>query len=558
MALRPSSTPQINPAHRMACVAGEDDEMGALIARHEPTNAAGMIISLWWLGLKPGWNRNPKSVPARPTADLTSQKLSQDEGSVAHLPLRFSRRRLGGAVFLLVYFVYFNCDSLTVHFQPDDMMNAAYYFHMKPLSLALAQMMPWHGFYRPLAGYFYLPLLGAFGFNPTPFHIASLAIIASTVFLIYVLARRLGCGELTSALAAILACYHLNLAHLYFNLGFTYDVLVGFFYAATLSWYIASRRSGRLRSPLRLGVFIALFLCALNSKEMATTLPAILLAYEVAFHGLPTTRLLPAWLRGPGAWIALATMLDLVFLYGLLLGPSALAKNPGYGPQFSLARLLAFQRMQLSDILFLPKLTPIQLIVFWILFALIAWRSRNRALRFCLLFVLITPLPIEFLEHRGGACLWVHLIGWAVAFAMAFFSAAYSIAGAFARLAAGPPRLAGILLALIVGGGIYFWASENRWRQESYVIPEMLDCGAQTWDIIQKLRRLDPRTAPNTTVAFLHDPFEDWQMKFIAELWFEDRSVTVWVESKNPHSPDDLARAAHIYDYRDGQFSIVH
>jgi hypothetical protein len=256
-------------------------------------------------------------------------------------------------------------------------------------------------------------------------------------------------------------------------------------------------------------------------------------------------------------YIGLAGGVDVLFVYGLMFGPNALATHPEYRPEYSLARAYAFQRLQFADILFLPGLAPAAIIAFWAIFSFIAWRSRDHVLRFCLLFMLITPLPIEVLEHRGGAALWAPLFGWAIVFARVFVGAARGMAGVAARIVPRFRHAGGLALTLVIAAGVSYWASESRWRQVSYVRPAMLDCGAQTWDVIQKVKRLNLQAAPNTTIAFLDDPLHDWQMEFIAELWLRDRSVTVWVESKNPHSPRELSHADHIYDYRNGQFFEV-
>jgi hypothetical protein len=71
--------------------------------------------------------------------------------------------------------------------------------------------------------------------------------------------------------------------------------------------------------------------------------------------------------------------------------------------------------------------------------------------------------------------------------------------------------------------------------------------------VIQQFRALDPHVRPHSHVVFLHDPFEAWDMQFIADLWFRDRTVSVHLQRLTPLSPEALARADYLFDYRDGQ-----
>jgi len=58
--------------------------------------------------------------------------------------------------------------------------------------------------------------------------------------------------------------------------------------------------------------------------------------------------------------------------------------------------------------------------------------------------------------------------------------------------------------------------------------------------------------ASGSHVVFLHDPFQEWDMLFIADLWFRDRSVAVHLERLTPLPSQGLARAVQ-FDFRDGK-----
>ena len=469
-------------------------------------------------------------------------------------------RKFGCGLFLFAWFVYFSHDVPGVHFAPDDMMNIDnFYWSPGPWRLIYSQFLFWRGYYRPMGGLFYLPILSVWGLNPVPYHVALSLVLLANVYLVYRLARLLGCGEPAAGLAALVACYHAGLANIYYNTAFVYDALCGFFVLAALVVYIAPRNQGRLPGPQRKLAFALLFLCALNSKEMALPLPGVLLAYEWLYHP-PAGRgrsELWAWLRGPGWAAVLATAMALPDLYGKIFGVDALTGMAGYQPVFSWQRFLAFQKTFLGDAALLQG-NGMTILAFWVILSYLAWRPEARpALRFCWLFMVLTPLPIEFLPGKSQACLYVPMVGLAI-FAAAIF---VDLSRALAGVLAGEPlfrRLGpGLLASALIAAGVFYWGRENRRRKQVFVRPVMAALGQQTWEVIQQFRALDPHVRPHSHVVFLNDPFEAWDMLFIADLWFRDRTVTVHLQRLTPMPPEGLAHADSLFDYREGKLLRV-
>src|SRR5674476_1201411 len=155
-----------------------------------------------------------------------------------------------------------------------------------------------------MAGLFYAPPLKRFGLNPIPDHAGMLAILLGNLYLMYRFARRIGCGELQAALATLIVAYHAGLSMLFYSTAFIYDVLCFSFYMGAFLCYARVRAGGRLLRGRETALVMGLYLGALNSKEMALTLPIVLLAYEWFYHASPTRRPreLVAWLRGAGRW----------------------------------------------------------------------------------------------------------------------------------------------------------------------------------------------------------------------------------------------------------------
>ena len=169
---------------------------------------------------------------------------------------------------------------------------------------------------------------------------------------------------------------------------------------------------------------------------------------------------------------------------------------------------------------------------------------------------MLTPLPLAVLEGRGAACLYIPLAGCAVFAAVVLTD----VAGRAARFLAEEPvlRRAGYagLFAAILCASFFFWAKKNDYQRRQFALVAMADLGKQTGDTIQQLRALNPYVKPGTDVAFLNDPFDGWDMTFIAELWFRDKTLRIHLQRKVPLPPEELAKMT-VFDFRDGRLVQV-
>ena len=82
---------------------------------------------------------------------------------------------------------------------------------------------------------------------------------------------------------------------------------------------------------------------------------------------------------------------------------------------------------------------------------------------------------------------------------------------------------------------------------------EAYDPGVPTDAVIRQFQLLNPKVRPHAMVVFLNDPFDTWDMAFIAELWFHDRTVAIRLQKKTPLTAAQLARADYIFDWRGGR-----
>jgi hypothetical protein len=469
-------------------------------------------------------------------------------------------RSLGFALLTLAYFLYFNWENLWAPFAADDMENMVRCWRPAPLRLLLDALLPWHGAFRPMGGLFYLPLHHFFGLNPVPYHAVLLAILLGNLYLMHRFALRTGCGELQAALATLLVAYHAGLSMLYYSTAFIYDVLCFSFYMGAFLCYSRVRARGRLLRGGETALVMGLYLCALASKEMALTLPIVLLAYEWVYGNWPpawTAREIAGWLRGPGRVALGCVVLSLLYLDGKAFGPDALMRSPAYRPELSLHRVFAFERTAMGD-LFLSwqKFNWAGVVAVWVLLAWLALRRQRPVLRFCWIFLMLTPLPLAVLEGRGAACLYIPLAGWAVFAAVVLTD----VAGAMARFLAEEPlfRRAGTapLFALIVCASFVFWAAKNDHHRRQVVRAAIADLGKETAFAIRQLRTLNPHLKPDTDVAFLHDPFDGWDITFICELWFRDKTLRFHAQHLTPMTAEELAKMT-VFDFQNGRLVQV-
>jgi hypothetical protein len=250
---------------------------------------------------------------------------------------------------LVLYFLHFALSSLAGGFNEDEMTGMYACWRPGALKLLWANICFWKGIGRPAGALYYLPLYHFFSLNPQPYRVVQVGILAASIPMLYYLARLLGCSRSVAFLAVLALCYHAQLADLVFIGSFIYDVLCGFFYFAALTYYIHIREKGRSLRPTEFAAFLALYIFALNSKEMAVTLPPIVLIYEA--------------LRRPrfDEWqqfvhrnwrfavpALIAVLLTVPYIYGKTQSSNALARVTGYTPDYSWHRFTASKSSYLT------------------------------------------------------------------------------------------------------------------------------------------------------------------------------------------------------------------
>jgi hypothetical protein len=508
-------------------------------------------------------------------------------------------------IVVVAYFFHFALPALGGGFAGHDMLNMYYYWVPGMLKSLRANVCFWTSPYRPGGALYYLPLYHLFGLNPQPYRIVQISILAASIPLVYYLARLLGSSQSVAFLGVFAFSYHAQLADLVFTGPYIYDVLCGFFYFSALTFYVRIREKRLLLRPMQCMGFLALYICALNAKEMAVTLPVIVLIYEILevhrvgewkeFAGRNWRSALPSLIAG---------VLTAVYIYGKTHGANSMTKANLYRPEYSWHKFTASNRYFINEIFYqlIPNhIAPgVVLFIAWGLVFAYAFLQRDRLLQVMAFWVVITPLPIDFISRRGDACLYIPLFGWAMILAKVVSDSVTLMSKSFAMLDKGGPALARQPVQLSEGaatnraqsgpsgmGGVAAFAGKMslpmfRWfatllaacglavftdweNQRFDRVPALLTSGQKALHVIQALRSLNLHPKPGSMILlrgwpYRSDPFwhNGWNTVFIASLVYNDHSLRIHHEGTNQLTEQEIAKMDYIISVDEFRAKLNH
>lgn len=427
-----------------------------------------------------------------------------------------SRRAAWAAYFAAsAWLLVFAGQGLNTWFSPDDAMNlqALHGLWDKPFAAIVRGFFnPLGGDYRPAGGIFYRALWALSGMNPLPFRAVCFALLLANLGLVCLLLRR-HVRSWPALLAGLLVCaYHPEAGDLYFNTGTVYDLLAAFFYLLALlragdapAWQTA-----------------ALTWCAIQSKEMAATLPVVLALY--------------LWLvenkRRYAPVIATAAVTAL-FLAVKLTGGQGLAGNELYRPRFEPLFVLQQYAKYHGDLVSAQRPASFGgMLTFWILLLTGFTSLRHRVLLFGFLFWLIALAPVAVIPARSGFVMYLPLVG------LSLYSAVLLDAIPWKAV-----QWASLLLALIAGGAFY-------WDRRARTHEEFVQASRVSRQFCEQLKQLVPLRSAQARFVFLDDPFpaRDWVLTFLVRLLYDDPGVLV--ERAKDGRPVLPAQGAYLLAFR--------
>jgi hypothetical protein len=424
---------------------------------------------------------------------------------------------LGAALFLIAYLFWFAGGGLWARFTGDDLMNLN--FHLTPSfpQLVWSNLTFWSTAYRPMGGIVYVAIYRLIGFYPMPFRFVCFALLLANLWLVYRVCHRLTESREAALLATLPMTYHAWLVNLYYSTGTIYELLCFAFYLAALLYYLEIRLAGKILTWRQCAVLSALYICALNSKELAVTLPLCLLCYECIWHRPGRgVRFWVDWPAHEGRGPAVTAALTLPYIAGKLTGPASLTANPAYRPAISPAHYLHAFHLYLNVLFyqdhFFRDANTILLVVAMLGLAL--W-SRSRPLLFGWCFVLYSVLPFIFVPHYSGFFIYLPMVGWTL-------YAATSLVMLRKKLAHTVPPAALFLAIALALAPLH--TSESRKSMQVFTSADL-----PTSEMIAGLQRIQPHLPRGAHLYFQSDPFpaHTFSLVFLVRLFYHDLTIQV-------------------------------
>ncbi len=466
-----------------------------------------------------------------------------------------------GLCFICGYFLLLARPSLDAYFTPDDCMNLYRSWIYPTASLIKANLLflLTSPFERPMGSVYYSAIYHFVGFHAAWFHIVALTFLTANVLLTYAVARRLSGSRLAGLLTALLACYEGRFTSLYFNTGYIYDVLCYFFSLAVLLSYLRVRQKSMPARTWSAALITLLYICALNSKEMAIMLPAFMLAYEALYNSPPrySPGAIVSWLFHECRLALVLSLVSVLFVIGRAIGPDTALTNPAYQPLFTWERFMRTSQRFLDALFYLDnRFTPGLVLLVWGVTGAAALISRSRALRFAWIFAMLSVLPIAFLPPRGGPQYYVPLFGWAL-----YAGVAAAMAGQWLLHRLLPKvgfRAERTGAAALLTGLVLFLYPHYRALGLTGLTAVTVEAPA-VHSIVDQLHTLHPVIPHGSRILFLDDPYPvDWQnMVFVVRLSYGDDSLAVERLKQMKQTPGEKQIRAYnlMLDYRAGRFT---
>ncbi len=417
--------------------------------------------------------------------------------------------------FLACWLFVFAGTGLRARFTADDLRNL--HVHLTPplARLALSNLAFWSTAYRPMGGLFYAGIYHLFGFRPLPFRIGCFVLIAVNVGLLYRVCARLGGSREIGLLAALLDAYHAWFVDLYQSTGTIYELLCFTFYVGALDLYTRIRQQDRMPRGREWAFILILYVAALDSKELAVTLPLALACYELLWHR-PRSASALRWLGAEGRGTLLTGALTIPYVIGKLTGPASLIENPMYRASISPGRYVGAFRLYLNVIFYQDqffRLFPAAVLMAAML-ALALWQ-RSRPLLFAWLFVLFSVLPFIFLPRYAGFFIYLPMLGWTLFAATALAMAREKLAGRM------PPWALFLAVAAVL--------APLHVRESRKTAAVFETASLPTAEAIAAFARARVSLPHGAHVFFASDPFPagDYSLLFLTEEFYHDPTLSI-------------------------------
>ncbi len=426
-------------------------------------------------------------------------------------------------------FLAFAGDGLGAYFTPDDMMNLYVSWSASPLGLLRND--------RPLGGLVYRVMFACFGLHPLPYRIVCVALLLANLALLYRFCRALSGSREVAALACLLGAYHAHLAELYYSTGTIFDLLCCLFFLLAFNLYLKVRQAPSWRQTMAL---LALYVCALASKEMAVLFPVYVALYE----GRRMARNRFLWLAVP---------LTAVYAAWKVAGPHAMTANPAYAVHLSLHGFLSAWKAYLNELFYgAIAFNTVKLAVVWVAITLFAVLARKREVWLAWCIAVLGVLPFIFIAPRGFFVMYLVLPGWYLLAAWALVRLREWLSGFAGTLAVQPGQLAlFVVVALLL---IPLHRAEKPVSQAW-----VAGIHQQVRGVLSVLEAKFPTMPRGAKVLFLSDPYDadDWILTSMFRLQYHDRDLQVDRVKVDPGLARKADEYAHVLTLGQNGLTVV-
>lgn len=404
---------------------------------------------------------------------------------------------------------------------------------------------------RPFGALLYVSLFETFGFDPTPFRIVCYIGLWLNVVIMFFFARILTGRYDVALLLTFLHCHHAGYWPFYYGSGNCYDLFAFTFYFAALTLYLRIRSQARFPRWYELTTLVVLYACAVNSKEAAASLPAILLIYELLFH--PPRQL--SWLWREARGVVATGIVGLIFIWSRFTSPNVMIDHPLYTPVFTLRRYLESTAVYWNDLSSQPHLwTPGGVACLLVGMLLVALGLRSRILLFAVALIVIGAAPVAFITPRGLACYYIPVLGYALFVAVLLSSTARYLAGRVPKI----PLLAWQALIFL---GLFSLVAPYETKYGTVHREEYWE----EWRFVQftasEFASHPEWFGPGKSLLVLDDGFKKypWASTFLAYLVGREKTMQVHkLANLNPRpSTEAIAAYANIITLQDGSYRKV-
>jgi hypothetical protein len=456
-----------------------------------------------------------------------------------HSPEERGRRllRVGCPVLLAAYFAAFAADGLHAYFTADDggcLLHMHEYWEHSAGDMAVSALRVVTPAFRPMGGIYYFVLYSLAGFHPLPFRAVCLGLMLCNLTIAFALLRRLSGSIAASFIGCVLFAHHPALLWLYYSSATIDEILCFLFYYSALLLYVRWRQSGaEIRSWRRVAVLLALTAAALDSKEMAMTLPAALFLFELIYFP-----------QGRRSWrgIAATTVLVVPAIAAKVLTHNPLGDDPHYAIR-SAGSALDAMRGFLSALLYCDLYGGNAALLFLLCAAVagVAFVVRSRPMAFGLGLLITSLSPVLVIGPRGGYMLYLPLVGWALVVG----STLIELGGRLRRRL----RLHARLGYVGIGAAAAIIAVAHA-RMSAPLVQRVQREQAETRRIVQQLRELRPRIDGDAFLLLRNDPLPSgWTLAFLTQLAYANpQAILERTNMIGEPTPAEMSLYDHVFN----------